>query len=175
MILPAVFVVAAFRLLAMLRHVARKYSGVSLSRTCAISNIALSRTKTSVPSAFKPSLGKICLAISNFAISNFPLSRTFFWSLETNYNLYLKLLLKPLIETSFVFIRTFDFRIFERSMNGMFFFELCLSVFLYFYTVYLLLRDSQDTKKKTYCKNSKWFAFHNMFSLFLSHSLVLMS
>ena len=32
----------------------------------------------------------------------------------------------------------------------MFSFELCLSVFLYFYTVYLLLRDSQDAKKKTY-------------------------
>ena len=85
-------------------------------------NIALSRTKTSVLSAFKPSLGKICLAISNFAIS------CFFWSLETSYRLYLKLLLKPLIET----IRTFDFRIFERSMNWMFFFELCLSTFCTF-------------------------------------------
>ena len=30
-----------------------------------------SRTKTSVPSVFKPSLGKICHAFSNFAISNY--------------------------------------------------------------------------------------------------------
>ena len=59
-----------------------KYSGVSLSRTCAISNIALSRTKTSVPSAFEPSLGKICLAISNFAISNFLQSQFFFGPLR---------------------------------------------------------------------------------------------
>ena len=52
-----------------------------------------------------------------------------------------------------VFANYKSLSIFERSMNWIFFFKLCLSVFLYFYTVYLLLWDSQDAKKKTCFKN----------------------
>ena len=52
-----------------------------------------------------------------------------------------------------VFANYKSLSIFERSMNWIFSFKLCLSVFLYFYTVYLLLWDSQDAKKKTCFKN----------------------
>ena len=48
----------------------------------------------------------------------------------------------------------------------MFFFELCSSVFLYFYTVYLLIRDSQYAKKKNYCKNLKFIKHHYLEFLF---------
>ena len=110
---------------------------------------ALSRTKTSVPSAFKPSLGKICHAISNLAIS-----KCFFGPLR---QITIEFLLKPLIHiTVFVFIRTFDFRNFEGSMNWMFYFELCLSVFLYFYTCLLYTSPSPRDKRQSRMPSSAW-------------------
>ena len=118
------------------------YSRVPLSRTCAISNFALSRTKVSVPWAFTVSLGKICLFISNSAISNFSLSRTNFWSLGINYSLYLELFIKSSSQKPVTFnirtyynIRNIIFRIFEHFLECFVFTWVC--VLLYFSSMWL--------------------------------------
>ena len=99
------------------------YIGVLLTRTCAISNIELCGTKTSVPSAFTVSLNKTCLLFSNFGILNFPLSRTNFWSLGTIGHLYLELFI---IKEFYLKTRFSNFR--GRFM-GLNFMTSCLSTF----------------------------------------------
>ena len=74
-----------------LRNFFYYYSRLSLSRTCAILNFALSRTFFPVPSAFTVYFPIKCLAISNSAVSNYSLSRTNFLVPRKNYSRYLKL------------------------------------------------------------------------------------
>ena len=70
------------------------YSRLSLSRTCAISNFALSRTFFPIPSAFTVYFPIKCLAITNSTISNYSLFRTNFLVPRKNYSRYLELFRK---------------------------------------------------------------------------------